>query len=153
MKVFYILLVSLGLVFFFQNCANNDQVSFSEISSIAPSSSDATAQEEIVSSEPAAPVQPASTPAPVAPQQVQSCFPVGYVFTTGDSLPYIHYHKCDGEMEMWRRMGESQCCSRKVTIEDIESYDYPTCPRFRGRMTCAGSTPLYSGLNWTVIIS
>ncbi len=126
MKAFCIAIATLGLVVLFQNCANNNQVSFAETPSIAAEDTPSNQQEES---------QSTVNPTPVV-HEAPPCFPDGYVFTTGDSLPFIHYHKCDGEIEMWRKLGESQCCSRKVTIEDIESYDFPTCPRFRGQMTC-----------------
>ncbi|NUN04743.1 MAG: hypothetical protein HUU57_03180 [Bdellovibrio sp.] len=114
----------------FQNCAKNDSVAFSEL----------TQETSAASQEPETQANPASSEtsntAPTnAPQTIQ-CFPSGYVFTTGDALPFIHYRKCDGEIELWRSMGNYRCCSGQVSIEDVERYEVDGCPRFRGVMTC-----------------
>ncbi len=89
------------------------------------------------------------TARPNIPAQ-QSCFSKGFVFMAGSPQAlYIYYRKCDGEIESWRAMGQSQCCSGKVSIVDVatidehiseqEYLDNPNlsrCPRYQGQMTC-----------------
>ncbi len=112
------------LIALFQNCSRADQVVFSEQPLSATSSAPDVLQNEaeIVSE---------------ANQDSSSfCFLSGYTFKTGDALPFIHYRKCDGEIESWRKIGQSQCCSGQVSIVDVESYEDDVCPRFRGIMKC-----------------
>lgn len=125
MKTISLVISFTCLIVLFQNCAN-DKVEFSETASIS------LPEPETFNDDEAAPAIPASSPT----AQAATCFQSGHIFTTGNGEPVIYYHKCDGEIEAWRKMGESQCCSKKVDIVDLESYDYPTCPRFQGRMTC-----------------